>query len=334
MRSGSHSISVGVPPPVVWNSLVAAARHEWYYRLTPQGAFAPGSRVEWMDVRGDLAEESEVVELQPPRVLELKTRFVFAPALGSAEPHSVRWEIAPAPGGSRITMTWTADGSAARLLESEGDLQLRGLRLEVDPAAREELERLPSVGPIAIREVTPERLGDYQLFFDKYGFADFPAWQSCYCIETHLAVSEQESSERTAADNRRDMSAAIGARAVTALLAYEGNRPVGWCNYGATTRLGGVMLRYGLEAAEYGDVGSVACFVVAAPYRGHGVATMLLDGALARLRDLGLRAVEAYPAKDPDSAQSAYRGPLSMYLRAGFEPYREAKHHVFVRKTL
>lgn len=334
MRSGSHSISVGVAPEAVWEALVAPGRHEWYYRLTPQGEFAPGSRVSWMDVRGDPAEESEVVELEAPRVLGLKTRFVFAPAFSRCEPHAVRWEITPAPRESTVTMSWTADGAAARLLESEGDLQMRGLRLEVDPAAGAELKRLPRIGPITVFDVTPERVGDYQLFFDRYGFADFPAWQSCYCMETHRTQGDDEWSERTGADNRRDMSSAIGTGEVTALLAYDGDRPIGWCNFGATTRLGGVMHRYGLEAAEYQGVGSVACFVISAPYRGHGVATRLLDEALARLRDRGLRTVEAYPTRDPDSAQSAYRGPLSMYLRAGFEPYRETEHHVFVRKSL
>ena len=37
-----------------------------------------------------------------------------------------------------------------------------------------------------------------------------------------------------------------------------------------------------------------------------------------------------------DSAQTDYRGPLSMYLRAGFEPYRETKRNIVaaVRRQL
>jgi GNAT superfamily N-acetyltransferase len=130
------------------------------------------------------------------------------------------------------------------------------------------------------------------------------------------------------------MSRSISAGAVTALLAYVDAKPVGWCNYGETTRLHGVMRRFGLDAAEHEGVGSLACFVIAAPYRQHGVATSLLNGALARLRARGVRVAEAYPARNLDSAQSNYRGPLSMYLRAGFEPYRENERHVIVRKAL
>ncbi len=90
-----------------------------------------------------------------------------------------------------------------------------------------------------------------------------------------------------------------------------------------------------LPPADQDGVGSVACFVVAAPYRGHGVASKLLDAAIDRLRARGLRAVEAYPTRPgDDTAQGNYRGPLSMYLRAGFEPHRETDRHVIVRKTL
>jgi GNAT superfamily N-acetyltransferase len=130
------------------------------------------------------------------------------------------------------------------------------------------------------------------------------------------------------------MSAMINRGEVTALLAYVDGKPVGWCNYGETTKLSGVMRRFGINAADNEGVGSVACFVIAAPYRGHGVASRLLDAAIERLRARGLRAVEGYPHRGADSAQTNYRGPLSMYLRAGFEPYRETERNVVVRKTL
>jgi hypothetical protein len=47
-----------------------------------------------------------------------------------------------------------------------------------------------------------------------------------------------------------------------------------------------------------------------------------------------MRAVEGYPHRGADSAQTNYRGPLSMYLRAGFEPYRETERNIVVRKSL
>lgn len=326
---------LGVPAEAVWELLVGSGRRDWYYRLTSEGSFEPGASVRWLDTRGETAEESEVLELSAARLLKLRTRFLFAPPFAAAPAHEVTWELSPEQGGTRVALSWTGSGPAMGLLESEGGAILDGLALAADPEARAALERLPEIGPLEIRDLTPDLLVDYQRFFDQEAFRDYPAWQSCYCMETLWDGSEEEWAPRTAADNRKEMSERVGARRVTALLAFDGERPVAWCHFGESTALAGVAHRYGLEAADHEAVGSVACFVIASQYRGHGVATRLLEAAVERLRATGLRAVEAYPSKESDgTAQGNYRGPLEMYLRAGFEPYREAGRVLIVRKPL
>jgi len=324
-----------VPAAAVWELLVGSGRRDWYYRLSPEGSFEPGAQLRWIGPGGEAAEESEVLEVSWPRLLKLRTRFLFAPPFASAPAHEVTWELTPEQGGTRVTLSWTGVGPAQSLLESEGGAILDGLSLAVDPAARAALERLPEIGPLEILDVTAARLADYQRFFDVEAFRDYPAWQSCYCMETLWAGSDEESAARTAADNRQAMSERVEAGEVTALLAFAGERPVAWCHYGESTALAGVARRFGLEAADHQRVGSVACFVIASQYRGHGVASRLLEEAIQRLRARGFRAVEAYPPKESDgTAQGNYRGPLEMYLRAGFEPYREAGRTLIVRKTL
>jgi ribosomal protein S18 acetylase RimI-like enzyme len=332
--NGSRSIEIGASPGAVWELLVAQGRHEWYYGLTPEGDFAAGARIRWVDGEGRPAEESEVLVIEPPTRLVLRTQFVFAPSLAKAAPHLVTWELADNGRGSEVRMSWEVEGPASRLLESDADAQLQALRLATDPAARAELGRLDHIGPIDVREVTPDLVPAYLDFFEHYAFRDFPAWQSCYCIETHLPQGDDESALRTAGDNRDDMCESIRRGQVTGLLAFEGEKPVGWCNYGETTRLSGLMHKLGLAAADHEGVGSVACFVIAAPYRGHGVASKLLDFAVDKLRVRGLRAVEAYPLRSDDSNHTNYRGPLAMFLRAGFETYSENGPRVIVRKKL
>ena len=317
-----------------WEALVAPNRHRWYYRLTPEGEFTPGATVRWMDGNGSPAEHSRIIEVKPPRRLVLETRLLYAPVLAGQPPHTLTWEVVKAPKGCRVRMSWDAGEIVAGLLESEADNILRGLRLDHDPAAQAEIARLEEIGEITVEEATADRVRDYQSFFDHDAFLDYPGWQSCYCMETHRTQTDAEWAVRTAADNRRDMTQAIEQGRVTALLAYVDGKPVGWCNYGETTRLNGVMHRFGLNVAEQQGVGSLACFVVAAPYRRHGVASALLEAALQRLRARGVRVAEAYPARNHDSAQANYRGPLQMFLRAGFEPYRETERHLIVRKTL
>jgi GNAT superfamily N-acetyltransferase len=329
-----HSIDLAAGPDAVWDQLVASGRRDWYYRLTPEGDFTTGGHLRWIDGRGEVVEESEVVEAAAPRKLVLRTRFLFAPPFAAAPPHMLTWEVSGGHGGSTVRIAWIAKPPVTDLLESEGKSILLGLQLAVDPVARQELERLPEIGPVDVRDVTPESTRDYHHFFDDVAFRDYPAWQSCYCMETHRTQSEDEWAARTAADNRSDMTELIQGGSVTALLAFVDGKPVGWCNYGESTRLAGLARRFGLEARDHEGVGSVACFVIAAPYRGHGVASELLAAAIDRLRARGLRAVEAYPSRSDDSAQGNYRGPLEMYVRAGFATYRETDRHVIVRKSL
>lgn len=333
--NGSHSLDIAVPPEAVWECLVAAGLRDWYFRLTPEGDFVPGVHVRWLDVRGELVEESDIIDVDAPRRLVLRTKYLFAPSFAAAPPHELTWEVSGIEGGSRARMSWEAEDPVHQMMKSQGAAIVQALRLAADPAARAQLERLPEIGEVVVRDVTPDLVADYQHFFDDVAFRDFPAWQDCYCIETHRAESEEEAGMRTAAENRRDMSASIQQGDVTALLAFAGDQPVGWCNYGETTHLAGVMRRFKLEAASQQGVGSIACFVIAAPYRQHGVASKLLDEAIERLRARGVREVEAYPSRGgDDSAQGNYRGPLEMYVRAGFEPYRELERHIVMRKKL
>jgi len=329
-----HELHLNATPDAVWQEITKQGRNNWYFMLDVDGTFATGERVVWK-AGGEVAEEADVVEADPPRRLELRTRLLFAPNLAAQPPHRLVWEVVPEDGGSLVTLSWEATPQTSNLYESEGEGILRGLRLAVDPSAWAELARLPEIGEIEVHDVTPERVGDYLDFFDHRAFRDYPAWQSCYCMETHRDHSDGEWSERTGEDNRTDMKAMIGDGRVTALLAYVDGKPVGWCNYGETTRLSGVMMKLKLDAGEHAGVGSIACFVIASQYRGHGVATKLLDAAIERLKGRGLRAVEAYPRRQEESsAQANYRGSLRMYETAGFEPYRETDRYVVMRKSL
>ena len=331
---GHREVQLGATVDEAWKAIVSPERHRWYYRLTPEGEFKQGASIRWVDGAKTPAEESEIVEIDAPHRLVMHTRFLYAPVFAKQPPHTLTWTVTPKGKGCTVRMSWEAGEIVHGLLESEADNILQGLRLEHDPAAQKEIARLPSIGPVEVHDVSPDRVADYQGFFDHEAFRDYPGWQSCYCMETHRTQTDEEWAVRTAGDNRRDMTKMIKEGKVTALLAYVDGKPVGWCNYGETTRLNGVMHRFGLTAATQQGVGSLACFVIAAPYRNHGVASKLLDAALERLRARGVKVAEAYPVKELKSAQSNYRGPLSMYTAAGFEPYRETERHIIVRKNL
>ncbi|HEX6548485.1 MAG TPA: GNAT family N-acetyltransferase [Candidatus Dormibacteraeota bacterium] len=328
--SGTSEIELPVAPAVVWNELVSAGPRAWYHGLRAEGAFEPGARIRWVGDDGQSAEESEVLAIEPERRLRLRTRFTFAPRYAEAPEHELEYALEPAGGGTRVRLTWSGEGPGVAFLAAEGRYVLPGLRLAADPAAQAEIARRERIGPIEIADVTPERLGDYQSFFDHDAFRDYPVWAACYCA-TPMIDSEED---RTPEQNRAEVSERIDRGELTALLAYAEGKPVAWCHWGTVTRLAGIKAKFGLDPGEQDGVGSLACFVVSSPYRGHGLAGRLLEAALDRMRAAGLEFAEGYPLAAGETAQANWRGPLEMYLRAGFEPYREAGKWVVVRRRL
>jgi GNAT superfamily N-acetyltransferase len=98
----------------------------------------------------------------------------------------------------------------------------------------------------------------------------------------------------------------------TGTLAYVDGRMVGWCNATARGELPGL--------ADGADdrVASVVCFAIAPPYRGHGIATRLLESVVAEFGDLGFARLEGYPVRDPADERAAFHGSLDLFLRVGF----------------
>lgn len=184
-----------------------------------------------------------------------------------------------------------------------------------------------------IRELTPEILSDFLSFFDHDAFADNPAWFGCYCMFDHFMGTSEEFEKRSATENREAISTLIKRGEAHGLLAYLGGRPVGWCHAAPRTALPCLKLFRG-EVEDPERVGSIACFVIAKPYRGRGIGRLLLKAACEMFTRQGLAFAEAYPSKQAQTDADNFRGALKMYLDAGFSVFRELERRVIVRKPL
>jgi uncharacterized protein YndB with AHSA1/START domain/ribosomal protein S18 acetylase RimI-like enzyme len=318
----------------IWRALTDSEwTRRWYHAALVTADWRPGGAVSFRIADGPEMETGTVVAIEEGRRMVLETSFIWDDRMRAEPAHRTTWEIEPSGNGVLVRLTFDVPHTAAlarHLIGEEGGFLLKGLQLAVDPVEQAKVARRDTIGEVDIRDLTPEKLADYQGFFDDVGFQDHPEWQGCYCSETNLTPDLM----RTVAGNRDGMSALISGGEVTALLAFADGGPVAWCNYGETTSLAGVMAKLGLEAADHERVGSVACFVISPRYRRHGLARRLLDAACARLKERGCTHVEAYPPKDSRTDYPNYRGPLAMYLRAGFAPYRDAGRSLIVRKSL
>ena len=181
---------------------------------------------------------------------------------------------------------------------------------------------------VAIRPVTPDQHDAVMHYFDMVAYADNPNWAKCFCCER--VVEDYQS--RTKEQNRTLRSSLIKSAKANGLVAYRLGRVVGWCHAAPKSELVTV------PGDRLPDVGAIVCFVVAPDQRRQGIATQLLDAALEHLRSRGTKTAEAYPwQREVDPARwiwSQYVGPLSMYVKAGFEIAEKQDDFYIVRRKL
>jgi GNAT superfamily N-acetyltransferase len=195
--------------------------------------------------------------------------------------------------------------------------------------------RVEVVDHLEVQPLTPERLNDFLRFFDFEAFPDNPAWASCYCQFFSFADDERWR-RQSATDNRAGACERIPNRQMRGYLAFVNGEPAGWCNAGPRAmypRLDAETETDG-AAIDATEIGSIVCFVIAPPYRRHGLARRLLDAALDGFRSQGLSIAEAYPNREVENDGAAFRGPPALYADAGFVPYREMDTRTIVRLDL
>ncbi len=108
-----------------------------------------------------------------------------------------------------------------------------------------------------------------------------------------------------------------------AVLAFDGDSPVGWCTFGPRLSFPRLNRAPSLKCDNPGDVWSIPCFFVVSGYRKKGVATTMLKHALLAIREKGGRIAEGYPSKPDKKGQYipafSWTGTLSLFEKAGFK---------------
>lgn len=191
-------------------------------------------------------------------------------------------------------------------------------------------ERLPEIGAVEAHPVTEDRLDDWLQLFDHDGFVGKPEWAACYCLEPHVGRSDGDDAPHWR-ENRAAMVERLRAGRSFGYLAYVDGRPAGWVN--ASNR--GEYALYRIAGTPDGETIGVSCFVIAPPYRRHGVAATLLDRVIEDAPGRGARWIEGYPFTEPspDDAPN-FRGPRSMYEDRGFEVVESRERDTVMRRAV
>ena len=139
----------------------------------------------------------------------------------------------------------------------------------------------------------------------------------CRCVAWWVPTWEGWA-ERSAGDNTTLRESLCARGEWDGLLAFDGDRAVGWCQVGRRDRLDKLVAQ--LELSPDPSVWCVSCFLVAPSHRGRGVAGELLAAAAERARAAGAERLEGYPREGGGLDEGeVWTGPASLFAAAGFE---------------
>jgi ribosomal protein S18 acetylase RimI-like enzyme len=187
---------------------------------------------------------------------------------------------------------------------------------------------------VDIKPLTKDLSDDFFYFFDNAAFSDNPSWEGCFCFYYHFKGNESKWSRRKYDANRKAVKGLIAAGKMKGYLAYIENKPVGWCNVNDKKNYARLVSNKEIWQDRDEKVCSIVCFVIAPEHRGEGIAGKILDRICIDHSGSGYDYMEAYPAKEDMSDAGQYHGPLSMYIKAGFQIYMEFDDYSIVRRKL
>lgn len=188
---------------------------------------------------------------------------------------------------------------------------------------------------IEVRELTSAEVGDLDELFGSDEVAD-----RCWCMWFIVRVKDFHEAGREG-NRSAFLDLMDGDSHPLGLLAYEGGRPVGWCAAGPRSRFTRIVRAPTLRNTDRGEDDSVwlvPCFFIHPGARRHGVATALLQGAVALAARRGAVAIEGFPqagTKIRSGGSDFQTGVELLFEACGFIPVdRPSANRVIMRHDL
>ena len=188
------------------------------------------------------------------------------------------------------------------------------------------------MGELVVRALAPETWDGFAALAERHN----GVWGGCWCTYFHTMHDEKTFE----AESNRDLKhrLVLEGRAHAALV-FDGERAVGWLEYGTPAELPNIYHRKEYDAGlEHLPDYRLTCFFTDRNYRRKGVSAVALHGALTLIAQSGGGRVEAYPqdtAGKKITASFLYNGTRTLFEKAGFTYERpKGKNHCVMSKTV
>ncbi len=182
---------------------------------------------------------------------------------------------------------------------------------------------------LTTRMLTVETWDDFAALVE----ANNGVWGGCWCIGFH-----PEGVGHGREGNRELKRRHVTRGTVHQVLVYDGERCVGWCQFGPPGEVATIKNRktYEKDLAELPDW-RIGCIFTNAKDRGRGVAAAAVAAALDEIKRAGGGVVEAYPEqteeRPPQRGAYLHTGPEELYARYGFTRVRKIAKWRWVMRT-
>ena len=150
-----------------------------------------------------------------------------------------------------------------------------------------------SPAPGAAVRIEPLTTSTWEALAELFREGGDPRW--CWC--QHWRLRSKDMAAAKVAELRARLQAQATSAEPPGLVAFDGDRAVGWVSLGPRTGFERIVRSRVIPKVDELPVWSVVCFAVSASARGRGVARALLDAAVAFAAERGAAALEAYPVR-------------------------------------
>ncbi len=167
-------------------------------------------------------------------------------------------------------------------------------------------------------------------------FGSRGACGGCWCMAWLRPRRQWE--EGKGASNRRAFKRLVDRGREPGILAFHGERAVGWCAVAPRSNYPVLANSRILKPVDEAPVWSITCLFIAKEYRRKGLSSQLLKAACKHARSRGAHIVDGYPhelGEDVLPDPFVWTGLMSAYVKAGFsEVARRSPKRPIVRRAL